>query len=86
MTLTSKCDSFSHLPYIIDEETPRKVEVGERNYNMVGIKHAEFNYIYALSYLFWPYRITQSTRVLIDNISSDIIQDDPREKKIPLYA
>lgn len=42
--------------------------------------------IYALSYLFWPYRITQSTRVLIDNISSDIIQDDPREKKIPLYA
>lgn len=80
--LTSKCDSFSDLHYIIDEETPRKVEVGERNYNMVGIKHADFtNICIVISPLALQ---NHTTRVLIDNISSDIIQDDPREKKSAL--
>lgn len=60
------------------------VEFGERNYNMVSIKHAEFNY---KCIVMSPFFITHSTRLLINNIRLDIIiPDDPREKKNPLYA
>lgn len=60
------------------------VEFGERNYNIVSIKHAEFNY---RCIVMSPFFITHSTRLLINNIRLDIIiPDDPREKKNPLSA
>lgn len=60
------------------------VEFGERDYNIVSIKHAEFNY---KCIVMFPFFITHSTRLLINNIRLDIIiPDDPREKQIPLYA
>lgn len=58
------------------------VEFGERNYNIVSIKHAEFNF---KCIVMSPFFITHSTRLLINNIRLDImIPDDPREKKSAL--
>lgn len=59
------------------------VEFGERNYNIVSIKHAEFNYKCIV--MSPSSSCTHSTRLLINNIRLDIIiPDDPREKKTAL--